>query len=96
MPIKDKGIIWRTKDGKLIPVKEMQTAHLMNCIHFIHRRVRVLEAQADSMTPFLGGESMASYYVGHEFHEIFDLIHGMEEAAKAMQIELEERINNAR
>ena len=27
--------VWRTKDGKLIPVKEMTTQHIQNCMNFL-------------------------------------------------------------
>jgi hypothetical protein len=30
--------IWRTRDGRLIPVRQMTTDHIINCIRLIQER----------------------------------------------------------
>lgn len=29
---------WRTADNKLIAIKDMETSHIKNCIHMIHKK----------------------------------------------------------
>lgn len=29
---------WRQADGIIIPIKDMETSHIKNCIHMIHRK----------------------------------------------------------
>lgn len=30
--------VWRTREDELIPIKDMETSHIKNCIHMIHRK----------------------------------------------------------
>jgi len=34
----DRELFWKTKDGTLIPLAEMEETHLKNCIAFFQRR----------------------------------------------------------
>ena len=45
---------WTTRDGRAIPIREMENRHLFNTIEFLRRQVPWLHAQAT--TAFFGAE----------------------------------------
>ena len=40
--------IWETKDGKKIPVGEMEESHIINCIKFGERKIKEINEYFDS------------------------------------------------
>jgi hypothetical protein len=58
---------WRTRDGRSIPIKDMDDGHLENCVRFLRRAHRryVDDMAANPPTGFQG--EMAQYYADQEW-----------------------------
>ena len=54
--LKDGSIVWKTKDGKEIQVKDMETQHIINAIKFDERKkeksLKELSDLADALAGF--------------------------------------------
>lgn len=38
-----KNVVWKTKEGKVIKVKDMETSHIINTINMIERNIELRE-----------------------------------------------------
>jgi hypothetical protein len=72
----EMGPVWKTKDGREIPVTQMDPAHLWNAWRFVDRRIVAYNEALDfTYDPVFGlrGE-MALYYAEQELEEMGNLL----------------------
>lgn len=64
--------VWRTKDGRTIPIKEMTDSHLTNTIRFLERaHQRYVDDMTKNGPPVFQGE-MAQMYADEEYALLAD------------------------
>lgn len=66
-------MFWRTKDGRRIPVSEMERSHLVNALHFVRRKRRHWEREFDAASSYAGAdiaEMVAEQSANHAFNRV--------------------------
>lgn len=43
------GVTWKTRDGRVLPIREMDTDHLRNCVNMLRRNGRVTAGELAGM-----------------------------------------------
>lgn len=86
--------IWRTRDGREIPIVQMDTGHLKNTVAFLRKRGWITQKEAipPPSFPMLNGE-YAQYFAEQEWNTEMDrcLSQKISRRLALMEIELRKR-----
>ena len=95
-------IIWYTKDGRAIPVKNMTASHLRNTYFYLTRRVQHLRESVEASWSYCPQGDMASYYWEKDRNSQEDQIYEIEwwlsifrELLEIRKIEIENWMKNS-
>ena len=58
----ERNILWQTRDGQQIPIRNMADEHLINTLLYLNRRVKLLAEETDAAYSCSVQGDIASYY----------------------------------
>lgn len=59
-----------TAEGEMLPIKDMTTSHIQNCMRMIERMCQAEDSSLACASSMFSGDSMASYYAEREADSI--------------------------
>lgn len=82
---------WKTKDGKLIDVKDMTDCHLLNTQRYIQRRVKAIQEENVACAGICFQGEMAQYYQDQELNALMEQLFNTVDVLRYFDGEVEHR-----
>lgn len=82
---------WKTKDGKLIEVKDMTDNHLLNTQRYMQRRVKDIQEESSACAGMCFQGEMAQYYQEQETDALVEQVLNAVDVLRYFNDELKHR-----